>query len=32
MVNGQTIQFLHGMEKVLEDGDEVLLLPFAAGG
>ena len=32
MVNGQTIQFLNGMETVLKDGDELLLIPLAAGG
>ena len=32
MINGQTIQFINGMETVLNDGDEVLLLPLAAGG
>lgn len=32
MVNGQTIRFLKGMETVLNEGDEVLLLPLAAGG
>lgn len=32
MVNGQTIRFLNGMETVLKDGDDVLLLPLAAGG
>lgn len=32
MVNGRTIQFLDGMETVLKDGDDVLLLPLAAGG
>ena len=31
-VNGQTIQFLNGMETELNDGDEVLLVPLAAGG
>ncbi len=32
MVNGQTIQFLEGMETPLVEGDEVLLLPPASGG
>lgn len=32
MVNGQTVEFLNGMDTVLKDGDEVLLLPLAAGG
>jgi len=32
MVNGQTIEFLEGMETPLKDGDEVLILPPASGG
>ena len=32
MVNGKTIQALNGMDTVLNDGDEVLLIPLAAGG
>lgn len=32
MVNGQTIQFLQGMETPLRDGDEVLFLPLVSGG
>lgn len=32
MVNGQTIQFLRGMETPLKDGDEVLILPLVSGG
>jgi MoaD family protein len=32
MVNGQTIEFLEGMETALKDGDEVLILPPASGG
>ena len=32
MVNGQTIQFLEGMETQLKEGDEVLILPPASGG
>jgi sulfur-carrier protein len=32
MVNGQTIQFLQGMNTLLNDGDEVLILPAASGG
>jgi molybdopterin synthase sulfur carrier subunit len=32
MVNGQTIRFLDGMETVLKEDDEVLLLPLVAGG
>lgn len=32
MVNGQTIQFLDGVDTLLREGDEVLLLPPASGG
>ena len=32
MVNGQSINFLEGMETSLKDGDEVLILPPASGG
>ena len=32
MVNGQTINFLKGMETPLKDGDEVLILPPVSGG
>ena len=32
MVNGRQAEFLHGPETVLLDGDEILLLPGAAGG
>ena len=32
MVNGQTIQFLAGMETPLREGDEVLILPPVSGG
>lgn len=32
MVNGQTIQYLQGMDTVLEENDEVLFLPPASGG
>ncbi len=32
MVNGRSVRFLNGMETVLHDGDEVLLLPPVAGG
>lgn len=32
MVNGQDIGFLNGMETVLGDGDEVLIIPPVAGG
>lgn len=32
MVNGQTIHFLQGMETLLQEGDEVLILPLISGG
>lgn len=32
MVNGQTIDFLDGMQTPLNDGDEILILPPASGG
>ena len=32
MVNGQTIQFLEGVETSLKEGDEVLILPPVSGG
>ncbi|CAG1014516.1 hypothetical protein ANAEL_05000 [Anaerolineales bacterium] len=32
MVNGQTIDFLEGLETPLKEGDEVLILPPASGG
>ena len=32
MVNGRSIEFLKGMETVLHDGDEFLMLPLVAGG
>ena len=32
MVNGQDIAFLNGMETVLEEGDEILILPPVGGG
>jgi sulfur-carrier protein len=32
MVNGQTIHFLRGMNTLLNEGDEVLILPLASGG
>ena len=32
MVNGQTIQFLEGIETPLKGGDEVLILPPVSGG
>ena len=32
MVNGRAIEFLRGMETVLQDGDEFQMLPLVAGG
>lgn len=32
MVNGQSINFLEGMETPLKEGDEILILPPASGG
>jgi len=32
MVNGRDIAFLNGMETVLQNGDEVLILPPVSGG
>lgn len=32
MVNGRDIGFLKGMETVLQNGDEILILPPVAGG
>jgi molybdopterin synthase sulfur carrier subunit len=32
MVNGRSIEFLKGMETVLQDGDEFQMLPLVAGG
>lgn len=32
MVNGQDIAFLNRMETVLQDGDEILILPPVGGG
>jgi len=32
MVNGRQVEFLEGTDTVLHDGDEILLLPPAAGG
>jgi molybdopterin synthase sulfur carrier subunit len=32
MVNGRSIEFLNGIETVLQDGDEFLMLPLVAGG
>ena len=32
MVNGQDIAFLSGMDTILKEGDEILILPPASGG
>jgi MoaD family protein len=32
MVNGQDIGFLNGLDTVLQDGDEILIIPPVAGG
>jgi len=32
MITGKALHSLNGMETILSDGDEVLLLPLAAGG
>jgi len=32
MINGQTINFLQGMETPLKEGDEILILPPVSGG
>jgi molybdopterin synthase sulfur carrier subunit len=32
MVNGRSIEFLKGLETVLQDGDEFQMLPLVAGG
>jgi len=32
MVNGRSVEFLNGIETVLQDGDEFLMLPLVAGG
>jgi sulfur-carrier protein len=32
MVNGRSIEFLNGMETVLQEGDEFLMLPLVSGG
>jgi molybdopterin synthase sulfur carrier subunit len=32
MVNGRLIEFLNGMETVLQDGDEFSMLPIVTGG
>uniref|UniRef100_A0A7C2NYR2 MoaD/ThiS family protein n=1 Tax=candidate division WOR-3 bacterium TaxID=2052148 RepID=A0A7C2NYR2_UNCW3 len=32
LINGQSINFLNGMETLLKEGDEITFLPFATGG
>jgi len=32
MVNGRSIEFLNGMDTVLQDGDEFSMLPLVTGG
>ena len=32
MVNGRPIEFLKGMETILQDGDEFTMLPLVSGG
>lgn len=32
LVNGKEIGVLNGLETILEDGDEVVLIPFVHGG
>ena len=32
MVNGRSIEFLNGMDTVLQDGDEFSILPLVGGG
>ncbi|OGP70081.1 MAG: hypothetical protein A2169_15270 [Deltaproteobacteria bacterium RBG_13_47_9] len=32
MVNGRSIEFLNGVETILQDGDEFLMLPIVSGG
>lgn len=32
MVNGRSIEFLKGLETVLRDADELLILPMVTGG
>ena len=32
MVNGRDIAFLNGLQTILQDGDEILILPPVAGG
>jgi sulfur-carrier protein len=32
MINGRDIEFLNGLETVLHEGDEVLILPIVSGG
>ncbi len=32
MINGRSVEFLNGMDTVLQDGDEFLILPILTGG
>ena len=32
MVNGRSIEFLKGLDTVLQEGDEFLMLPLVSGG
>jgi molybdopterin synthase sulfur carrier subunit len=32
MVNGRSIEFLNGIDTILQDGDEFSMLPLVAGG
>ena len=32
MINGRDIEFLNGLETVLHEGDEILILPILSGG
>jgi len=32
MINGRDIAFLNGLQTILQDGDEILILPPVAGG
>lgn len=32
MINGRSIEFLNGMDTILQDGDEFLMLPIVSGG
>ena len=31
-INGEDVRFLHGLNSLLEDGDEVSIVPAVAGG